>query len=250
MQGAQVGRPARGGRLRIRLRLERIAAQRHRRRRRQWRICVRQPGCTGGNGKKKKKLEHHQFSAENAGKRKKKGGVQGQPHQVGGGGGQRGGTDAFGCGGWSLGLGPNGPRSCKRGTRSPSRSRARSEETTHLCVMMSGLGWPALDFLPKGAGRGSRRQRGRGGSGLRFGSPTLRNSFGICSPILGNTRPSLLPCGEPAGSSKRRNLPTTHLQGFAKMEVRTNPEGCTAVRFWETPIRRIAQKWTYVGLQK
>ena len=48
----QVGRPARGGRLRIRLRLERIAAERHRR---QWRICVRQPGCTGGNEKRKRK---------------------------------------------------------------------------------------------------------------------------------------------------------------------------------------------------
>jgi hypothetical protein len=72
-QGTEVVRPARGGRLWIRLRLEWIAAERHRRRRRQWRICVRQPGCTGGN-EKRKSLEHHQFSAENA---EKKGGFKG-----------------------------------------------------------------------------------------------------------------------------------------------------------------------------
>ena len=47
-----------------------------------------------------------------------------------------------------------------------------------------------------------------------------------------------------------RSPQTTNLPRFAKMEVRTNPEGCTAVQFWETPVRRIAQKWTYDGLRK
>ena len=114
-QGTEVVRPARGGRLWIRLRLEWIAAERHRRRRRQWRICVRQPGCTGGN--EKKKFGTPSIFCGKCGKKKKKRGFKGNltKSEV-----EAGSAAGHGCV-WlrgvnrSLGLELAGLRSCKCG---------------------------------------------------------------------------------------------------------------------------------------
>jgi hypothetical protein len=94
--------------------------------------------------------------------------------------------------------------------------------------MKPGLGWPGLDLSSKGAGRGSRRRCGRGGSGPRFGSPTLSNISGVV--VLGNARSA------PAGWSKRRDLPKQPTsQGLQKWKFEQTPRVAQLCNFGKPP---------------